>query len=68
MLEKIIGNRHWLTTGTYKEKILLSFLNDALPKRLRAKPGFIIFPCEKRFSTKEAPEEYDALNSSAYEM
>jgi hypothetical protein len=44
LIEKVVGDRHWLTTGTYKEKILLSFLNDALPKKLKAKPGFVVFP------------------------
>jgi hypothetical protein len=68
LLEKIIGDRHWLTTGTYKEKILLSFLNDALPGKLQAKSGFIVFPCKKKFPTKARPEHYDYLNSSAYEI
>ena len=44
LLEALIGNRHWLTTGTFKERVLITFLNDTLPKKLRAKSGFIVFP------------------------
>lgn len=68
LLEKIIGNRHWLTTGTYKEKVLLGFLNDTLPNRLAAQSGFIVFPCEKQFRDGERPEDYDYLNSSSYDI
>ena len=68
LIEKIIGNKHWLTSGTFKEKILINFLNQTLPKRMIAKSGFVVFPCKKDFVGKKPPESYDALNSSAYDI
>jgi len=44
ILDKIIGNRHWLTTGTYKEKVLINFLNNKVPEKIGIKSGFIAFP------------------------
>lgn len=66
LLEKIIGDKHWLTTGTFKEKVLINFLNENLPKRLKAKSGFVVFPTKRKFSTAKPPEDYDSLNRSSY--
>jgi hypothetical protein len=68
LLEKIIGDKHWLTTGGFKEKVLISFLNDNLPKKLKAKSGFVVFPTKRRFNTEMPPEDYDSLNRSSYIM
>ncbi|MBN2892242.1 MAG: hypothetical protein JXL97_10265 [Bacteroidales bacterium] len=65
LLEKILGDKHWLTSGTFKEKILISFLNQNLPKRYKAKSGFIIFP-KKRIFKDKPPKDYDYLNNSSY--
>lgn len=66
LLEKIIGNKHWLTTGTFKEKVLINFLNENLPKKLKAKSGFVVFPTRREFNTEKPPEDYDSLNRSSY--
>jgi hypothetical protein len=68
LLEKIIGDKHWLTTGGFKEKVLINFLNDNLPKKLKAKSGFVVFPTKRLFNTEKPPEDYDLLNRSSYIM
>ena len=68
LLEKIVGDRHWLTTGVFKEKILLNFLNETLPKKYKAQSGFVVFPCNKKFIQNKTPKNYDELNSSSYEL
>ena len=65
ILDSVIGDRHWLTTGTFKERVLISYLRDVLPKSLTVKSGFVTFPVEKKFQTK-IPDSYDALNSSSF--
>ena len=65
LLEKIIGDKHWLTTGTFKEKVLINFLNENLPKKLKAKSGFVVFPAKREFS-KEQPSEDYFMNRSSY--
>lgn len=65
LLEKIIGDKHWLTSGTFKETVLISFLNQNLPKRYKAKSGFVIFPKQRIFIVK-TPEDYDSMNRSSY--
>jgi hypothetical protein len=67
LLEKIIGDNHWLTSGTFKEKVLINFLNQNLPRRYLAKSGFVIFPKQRIFKEK-TPKDYDSLNSSAYDL
>jgi hypothetical protein len=67
LLEKIIGDKHWLTSGTFKEKVLISFLNQNLPRRFKAKSGFVIFPKQRSFKN-ETPEDYDYLNRSSYTL
>lgn len=66
LLEKIIGDKHWLTTGTFKEKVLINFLNENLPKKLKAKSGFVVFPSTRIFNTEKPPEDYDSMNRSSY--
>lgn len=66
LLEKIIGNNHWLTSGTFKEKVLITFLNNNLPKRFTAKSGFVVFPKKRIFEKNKTPKDYDFLNNSSY--
>lgn len=51
-VEKLTGSSHWLSSGTFKEKVLITFLNEILPKKLRAKSGFVLFPVENTFKAK----------------
>ncbi len=67
LLEKILGDKHWLTSGTFKEKVLISFFNDNLPKRFKAKSGFVIFPTKRIFKDKE-PEGYNSSNIGSYSI
>ena len=68
LLESLIGNRHWLTSGSFKERDLISFLNDVLPEKLRAKSGFVIFP--RAFSPRSGARnlKLDVLNSCDYSL
>lgn len=66
LLEKIIGNKHWLTTGTYKEKILITFFDSVLPKNLVTKSGFVLFPTNKYFCSDDEAKAFDRLNASDY--
>ncbi len=68
ILEKIIGNKHWLTTGTFKKRVLINFLNENLPEKLKAKSGFVVFPTKREFNTENPPEDYDSLNRSSYTL
>jgi len=66
LLESLIGGRHWLTTGTFKERVLLSFLNETLPKKLRAKSGFVLFPKSIPPTKVSNNPKLDVLNRSEY--
>lgn len=42
-LDALIGDRHWLTVGTYKEDLLRNHLRSKLPKRFEVGTGFIVW-------------------------
>ena len=41
-LDKLIGNKHWLTVGTYKESLLKNQLRKVIPNRYSINSGFIV--------------------------
>lgn len=45
---------------------MIDFLNENLPKKLRAKSGFVVFPKERKFNTENPPPDYDFFNKSSY--
>jgi len=41
-LDEIIGNRHWLSVGTYKESLLADVLRNHLPGKFEIGTGFVL--------------------------
>jgi hypothetical protein len=41
-LDKLIGNKHWLTVGTYKETLLKKLLRRVIPDKYSINSGFIV--------------------------
>lgn len=41
-LDNLIGKKHWLSVGNYKEKIIRDLLANSLPKRFSLSTGFIL--------------------------
>jgi hypothetical protein len=41
-LDELIGNRHWLSVGSYKETLLKKSLRNIVPKKYSIDSGFII--------------------------
>jgi len=41
-LDGIIGDRHWLTVGTYKENLIKSVLGNRLPRKYEVSTGFVL--------------------------
>jgi Domain of unknown function (DUF6602) len=68
LLESLVGGRHWLTTGTFKERILITFLNEVLPRKLAAKSGFVAFPTEVPSEKAAKNPKMETLNRSEYTL
>lgn len=41
-LDGIIGDRHWLSVGTYKENLVKSVLGNRIPKKYEVGTGFVL--------------------------
>lgn len=41
-LDGIIGDRHWLSVGTYKENLVKGILRDRIPKKYEVGTGFVL--------------------------
>ena len=41
-LDQLIGEKHWLTVGTYKEALVRGLLRERLPRRLEVGTGFVV--------------------------
>lgn len=43
-LSKLIGNAHELSTGRYKERLLIDLISNFIPRKYSIGTGFILFP------------------------
>ena len=43
-LSKLIGNAHELSTGRYKERLLIDLISNFIPRKYSVGSGFILFP------------------------
>lgn len=43
-LSKLIGNAHELSTGRYKERLLIDLISNFIPRKYSVGTGFILFP------------------------
>src|SRR4051812_16353188 len=41
-LDLLIGDRHWLSVGNYKESLTRSLLSNKIPKRFEVGTGFVL--------------------------
>jgi len=57
-LDKIIGSRHWLSVGTYKESILKDMILGKIPKKYEVGTGFVM---SMKGGTKKLSRQIDIL-------
>ncbi len=62
-VNNLIGDKHWLSVGNYREEILRDFLKQYIPKRFRVGTGFIRCP-DGKLSRQIDILIYDSLNYS----
>jgi hypothetical protein len=63
LLAQILRDVHDPSLGRYKERLLIEFISQFIPRRYDVGSGFVLFPTE-RFFESETPDGYDILNRS----
>lgn len=68
-LDKLIGNNHHPSIGTYKESLLMDVLEEYIPKRYSVGTGFALFAPITRFdlTSKDEYELSDQLDIIIYD-
>lgn len=65
-LDLLIGKDHWLSSGTYKEKLLRDSLSSFLPKKFEVSTGFILAIDENGQEIKSKQQDIIIWNSHEY--
>ena len=65
-LDLLIGKDHWLSSGTYKEKLLRDSLSSFLPKKFEVSTGFIFAIDENGEEIKSKQQDIIIWNSHEY--
>lgn len=60
-LSKLIGNAHELSTGRYKERLLIDLISNFIPRKYSVGTGFILFPCMPFSETHQMSGEMDII-------
>lgn len=65
-LDLLIGKDHWLSSGTYKEKLVRDSLSSFLPKKFEVSTGFILAIDENGKEIKSKQQDIIIWNSHEY--
>ena len=60
---QIIRDAHHPSLGRYKERLLMTFLSEFIPRRYDVGTGFVLFPTERLFESG-IQKDYDFLSGS----
>lgn len=67
LLDRLIGDAHYLSLGQYKERLLADAIRGFLPRTVEVGTGFVMFP-HADMNPPGGAEFHDPLNQSAYSM
>src|ERR1039457_3837324 len=67
LLDRLIGDAHYLSLGQYKERLLADAIRGFLPRTVEVGTGFVMFP-HADMNPPGGVEFHDPLNQSAYSI
>jgi len=60
-VRNLIGNRHWLSDGTYKERLIKQALREIIPSTLKVGDGFLVYRKDKNQEGFDVSRQVDIL-------